>query len=417
MCARPHEPGATFSDGKLCIFSESEVMVIRGWPEPSAVRKSHDDSRWTPFMPGYRLVRPYRPRRRSTGKRRSGVSGQGSLFPDSELSKPRRKLTPVQQRARAFDGFRFSLPKDVARILEPIRYGQWAMLQFLTLSWRAKELAESNPTLAYCVAARVRNLTLSEPHQIDEVVGTISQKRRVILEWLRLPATEATVRVLGKIHPASLAPSLVDSLRGGLAEPEVLKKIGHLSSVNMGVMSLVADPRLRVHASSRLLADVASDKRERHYSFTAELLERTLDMQEIVAADRRVPRFRSTEDIRRFHDEITVLWSRADRESTTTYRFPKPPVPGTPEIVPLRTAAELVEEGEHQHNCVGSYGRYVERGTTYIYRVLKPTRATLSIVRGSDGQWQRGELLAAGNESVGARTERAVDRWLASHAI
>jgi hypothetical protein len=309
------------------------------------------------------------------------------------------------------------LPKDIARILEPIRCGQWAMLNFLTLDWRAKELAASNPTLAYCVAARVRNATLSEPHQIDAIVGTISQKRRAILEWLRFPSTEATVRILGKIHPASLAPSLLDSLRGCLADPEVVKRIGHLRSVNMGVVSLVADPRLRTHASSRLLADVSSDKRERHYSFAAELLERTLDMQEVVAADRRVPRFRSKEEIRRFHDEMAVLWSRADRESTTTYRFPKPPLPGTPEIVPLRTAADLVEEGEHQHNCVGSYGRYVERGTTYIYRVLKPTRATLSIVRGSDGQWQRGELLAADNDPVDARTERAVHRWLACHAI
>lgn len=417
MSARPHEPGATFSDGKLCIFSESEVMVIRGWPEPSAVRKSHDDSHWTPFVPGYRLVRPYRPRRRSTEKRRSKVANQESLFPDSELPRPRRKLTAVQQRTRAFDGFRFSLPKEIARILEPIRCGQWAMLRFLTLSYRAKELAESNPTLAYFVAARVRSSTLSEPHQVDEVVGTISRKRRDILEWLRFPATEATVRILGKIHPASLAPSLVDSLRACLGDSEVLKTVGHLRSINMGVVSLVADPRLRIHASSRLLADVASDKRERHYSFAAELLERTLDMQEVVAADRRVPRFRSKEDIRRFHDEMAVLWSRADRESVTTYRFPKPPVPGTPAIVPLKTAADLVEEGEHQRNCVGSYGRYVERGTTYIYRILKPTRATLSIVRGSDGQWQRGELLKADNNPVDARTERTVDRWLASHVI
>jgi hypothetical protein len=328
-----------------------------------------------------------------------------------------RPLTRSQRRARAFDGFRFSLPRDVARILEPIRYGQWTMLRFLALGWRAVELAKSNPTLAYCVAARARHLTLSEPHQVDAVVDKISCKRRQILEWLDFPATEATVRVLGKLHPSSLAPPVVGSLRACLFEPVAMKKIGHLKSVNMGTVSLLADPRLRAHASSRLLADVASDKQERHYGFTAELLERTLEMRELVATDLRVPPFRSKEDVRRFHDEIALIWSRQSRESISTYRFPKPPVPGTSDIVPLRTAHELVEEGEHQRNCVGTYGRYVERGTTYIYRVKRPTRATLSIVRGADGQWHRGELLAADNEPVDARTERAIDRWLEAHSI
>lgn len=412
-----HEPGATFSDGRLCIFSEDQVMVIRGWPEATAVRKGHFDSRWIPFVPGFPLVRPYRPPRRAASSGRAAPNDQPSLFSESELPKPRKRLTPVQRRARAFHGFRFSLPKEVQRVLEPIRYGQWAMLQFMTVNWKAIELAESNPTLAYCVAVRLRHSILSEPHQIDAVVGVIGQKRRRILEWLRLPATEATVRVLGKIHPASLAPWVVDSLRDCLDQPESVKEIGHLRSINMGVISLLASPRLRDHSGSRLLKDVASDKRERHYAFTAELLERTLDMRDAVAADRRVPAFRSKEEIRRFHDEIAVLWTRDRRDSIATYRFPKPPVPGTPEIVPLTTAADLVDEGESQRNCVGSYGRYVERGETYIYRVLKPSRATLSIARGPDGQWHRGELLAADNEPVEAKVERAVDRWLGSHVI
>jgi len=61
---------------------------------------------------------------------------------------------------------------------------------------------------------------------------------------------------------------------------------GQLRSINMGVVRLLADPRLRSHASPRLLAEFAADKRERHHSFAAELLERTLDMKDTVAVDR-----------------------------------------------------------------------------------------------------------------------------------
>ena len=41
MCADLHEPGATFSDGKLCIFTETEIMVIRGWPVTQFEYGSH----------------------------------------------------------------------------------------------------------------------------------------------------------------------------------------------------------------------------------------------------------------------------------------------------------------------------------------------------------------------------------------
>jgi hypothetical protein len=39
------------------------------------------------------------------------------------------------------------------------------------------------------------------------------------------------------------------------------------------------------------------------------------------------------------------------------------------------------------------------------------------IAWGPDGQWHQAELLAADNEAVETKTERAVDRWLASHVI
>jgi hypothetical protein len=47
--------------GSLMIFRESEVMLIRGWEEPSAVCKS--DDAWEPFTLEFRLVAPCRRRR------------------------------------------------------------------------------------------------------------------------------------------------------------------------------------------------------------------------------------------------------------------------------------------------------------------------------------------------------------------
>ena len=64
----PNAPGFRFSDGKLRIFREHEIMVITGCPEPAAVTKSATNSRWRPFTPTFRLISPYR-RTKSTAKR------------------------------------------------------------------------------------------------------------------------------------------------------------------------------------------------------------------------------------------------------------------------------------------------------------------------------------------------------------
>ena len=94
-----------------------------------------------------------------------------------------------------------------------------------------------------------------------------------------------------------------------------------------------------------------------------------------------------------------------------------PPVPGTQDIVPLTTSGQLKVEGLEQRNCVGSYGRKVREGSVYIYKVLRPERATLAITPGPDGFWRRSEIERSGNRSVAPSTKAAVDRWLSLYSL
>ena len=92
--------------------------------------------------------------------------------------------------------------------------------------------------------------------------------------------------------------------------------------------------------------------------------------------------------------------------------FPPPPLHGTSDILPL-TSRELLElEGREQNNCVAVHDMYVRRGGYYVYQVLAPERATLSIYRGRDGRWRRLELRVKDNKNAKSSTETAVDRWL-----
>jgi hypothetical protein len=78
---------------------------------------------------------------------------------------------------------------------------------------------------------------------------------------------------------------------------------------------------------------------------------------------------------------------------------------------------ELIHEGNAQNNCVATYAERVQHRCIFIYRVLKPERATLSIVRSADGDWQIGELKRRSNAAVSPITRQLVENWLDEYAL
>lgn len=93
--------------------------------------------------------------------------------------------------------------------------------------------------------------------------------------------------------------------------------------------------------------------------------------------------------------------------------LPPPPFPGNEQFIPLRTETDLLREGREQRSCLGSYADRVRRRRAYVYRVLHPERATLSIVP-LRGTWRIGELKRKFNRPVSKRTLAAARAWLAS---
>lgn len=91
--------------------------------------------------------------------------------------------------------------------------------------------------------------------------------------------------------------------------------------------------------------------------------------------------------------------------------FPAPPIPGNLKIQPIRNEGELINEGKLMHHCVGGYGSKIHNGTCYIYRVLKPERATLEIL-GSGKSVRIGQLNLACNQVPLEETLLEVARWI-----
>lgn len=404
-------PSFRFKAGKLYIFTPREIMIVRGWPDPEAVHKKADADAWRHFTPQFRLVRPYRPKARKKPK----PDPQLSLLPDEAIA-VRPKLTLPERRKAAFDSFRFSLPKDVARRLERFQSHQWYPLLILHAGGeQALDLFQTCPALAFCLAnfPAFRNPRERDP---ATALPMLTRKQQEILGWLGFPASRSAVNALRKVAPESISVPTGKVLREAMRDPDAASLLAHVPSINAGVITMVGDAELRRSVTPSLLAEVAEDKRHKYYAHAADLLTDVREMLAVVRPNSVDQKFRSLASLRRTHEEIGEQYCRVAQTKVIRCRFPRPPVPGTPRIVPLTTPQQLIDEGSQQENCVASYAKRVEARRTYIYRVLAPERATLSLVRTASG-WAVGELLLARNRTVAPRTRKAVESWLSQRQI
>ena len=435
-------PSFSFEDGVLTIRSVLGVVRIRWLPEPTA-EEADPRGRWRECWPALRL-----------------------LAPDEELDPPSRGSDDRPPRAappspagvigegkrQAFRAFRDSVPGELAERVERFPSHQWGMLWLMAREKSVLDLARSNPILAYAMANHgiLRGFT---PHTAAALaVGHSRLKQREILDWLGFPATQSLVRLLKKIAPESVSPYSVRLLRVALEKhPAILDLLRHLLRINAGVLGLVIDPSTREHVTPVLLREVGEDGTQLAQASTAHRLHNGLLLLREIAPTRHVAPIRTIaaadvfcrtveeeyqahqerraeeharaiareERIRRERRRAAAERARATRarRRVEDREFPPPPVPGTADIVPITNSKDLRREGRTQGNCVASYENRVLRGAVYIYSVLAPERATLSIAKRADGVWRRDELKKKGNRKVTQATTTFVDRWLELHSI
>lgn len=401
---------------------------IRLWPRPLAEELCEQSNRWQRFYPEFRLVAYPLPRPKTK------IGNQLELPLDVTESYLPGKLT----KRRAYDQLRQTLPPSYGFALAPFKCHQWSVIVYLWKHRRFYELLRSNPVMAFVLAndQRINWGVYLKEMSLDKIIG---MKQAALLELLELPGSKSMVQLFRKIQPASAHPRLRSQIRYCLRNDASMKQLSHLKQVNAGVLHLLASvERIRRHVTPQLLEEVSRNRRNNHYPFAAHQLGECERWHSRMYQNRTLPKIRSMEKLAALHEELAGEVTRLlelqraeqaerqrqaqaerdrDLEKFMKKPFPKPPVPGTAEIIALRTAGELMEEGRRQHNCVGNYGITVQSGGCYVYRVLKPERATLSIVRSAGNQWSVGQLKSVCNRQVQPATKQHVERWLAGHQL
>lgn len=404
-------PGFHFKEGKLFVFTARETVMIESWPELTAVKTGLRTKNWRRFVPVFRLLRPAR----------SGAGAVPSLGPGNL---PLPALDPELERVTAFRAFRFTIPPEVVAATERFPSRQWSVLKMCQRSRQARELTVANPALGFCLA----NLnsfrpTFSDPVDLAGMLAGL--KQRELLARMGFPGTENCARILAKILPEAIQIHAALPFRQALQNDAVGRLLSHLPVINAGVLALVAEAGAGNCITPVLLAEVSQSPAEMETPQVVHLLREIRNLHGQMGRAVPLRGFQSVEQVRRKQQELVEEHVRflQQREEERMARLlqeehlPEPPVPGTPDIVPIVRTSELRAEGRAQHHCVGSYASSVRRGERYVYRVLSPERATLSIVKGADGCWQIEQLYLSCNQSVSPTTRAAVQDWLGKYSL
>ena len=325
------------------------------------------------------------------------------------------KPSHSELRRRAFDSFRSTMPPPVASATEKFQSRQWAVLKFINQCASALDLARINPALCFALATHVCFRQQSGTPATDPKIS--GRRQRDIADWLGFPGTESVARILSKVAAESVSVGLLLSLRCALKDEHIVKVFSHLPKLNAGVTSIVLQRELLDATTPALLTEILECTAEKSRAASAEMLEDTLSMLRLVAPGAGTPKIQSVARLRAMHSEVITKFLITRPYGTGNPRLPHPPLRGTETIVPILTVGDLVQEGRMQKNCVATYAELIRKRSTFIYRVLFPERATLSILRGSDGDWQIGELKGSGNAKVSTSTRTAVESWLDQSAF
>ena len=470
IALRPIRDGHAWKNGKLYAFCRRDgILVIKGWPELKAWRKTPKGKSFYCCRPEIRLdagrLSAARQSRSCPPPTVSALQSyaldpspdEKNLLEDIEkysdpafsandwrevnlvLQEPdlgeitpeistrfAEKMRRISLRKlsdlRALTAFAETFPPEVRQPVSSFGSRQWQLARLAKLAG-GLELIHSNPGLAFAIANSWVFRKNTKPTRTAQRL--LKVPRRMAAGWLGFPATESAVKQLGKIPASACFVSSILNLRrsltGGVRE-DLSGALKHLPVLNADALMFINSHRIERVATVRLLRDITL--KAEHDGGVGTWLEYIRDirrMEFMLGHNNEARPIYSLAGLSRYHDAVTAEYSErfgAEDETTEdlTTPLPAPPLPGTDHIVPLIKPQEILEEALKMKHCVLSYLESIREGHSYVYRVLAPERATLEI-RPHGGQWVLAQLCGFKNAKPGQAVRMTVENWLAGISL
>lgn len=290
---------------------------------------------------------------------------------------------------------------------------EWSALRMLRACEGVQDLATSAPNLLWLVAGSVAERDV-HPRALGDVLRA---KRPALLAWaLEGEVAPEHVRFLEKLQLVERDAAERTRVLRALRAPEVVRAARHCERISAAALEELVDlPRALCDAAfvgDALRRGDAVDLRR-----APELVRDCVRLAGIMGDNAHGLWKRPTvESLACLHDRWVAALPRRRPDLVRVLMeqgsalLPHAPLEASTDIVPIRTVLELwVESVQMAHCAYARLGSY-RRGRAFVFRVLRPERATLE-VRCVGEELVLWELRAAQNRPVSAETELAVRHW------
>lgn len=307
------------------------------------------------------------------------------------------------------------IPAEVRLRAAPYKISQTAMLSWIANNTHAAELFESAPTLLWLLINRQQMLDWPDQH----VEALLKQPRTQVLSAVSGVSQRSGLKWLARIElddgQGGECAALINGLCIGLHQSRWARE------ESIPIHWIVAATRHHEISNSRAFHAYCRQNPDDSSAFNRQLshharfwvdalnVARVIGISDAAVALNRCNDF---EAVRRLHDRWT---DRLNQQKALVVEgrtpFPPPPFEGTDSIHPIRTREDLLAEGRVMHHCVAVYDRRIETGQCYIYRILKPERATIEL-RFTGQKVSVGQVSLAYNGRPSNETVDAIIQWV-----
>lgn len=307
---------------------------------------------------------------------------------------------------------RYQVSKELRVLQSSLPTSHDLQAQFLrhcSESAEFQELAIANLGIAvlFCFKAFFANPN-KNTHQ---GYGLLQLKQKQILESFRFPAKMK--EILRKVEPSALSLENLFFLRDLYLFEELQKAFHHLERIS-NLQFQVVRIALEFHSLEVIdflflkeLEAFSDSIDQRIYQSSEDFL---IEFRDTIREMFPKKKIRSIANLKKLHEAMILKITKEEfQEDESIYL--QPPIYGNESILPIFKRSQLFEEGRLMHNCVYSYESEIQMGITYVYRVLKPERCTVSISYSYVDGWVVEQVKGKYNRSVEKDTLESIQDW------
>ena len=258
---------------------------------------------------------------------------------------------------------------------------------------------------------------------INEAARLVYMPRRDIVKSVGGKGTKSEVKLLSRIVGSSLNADSLRKIRCLLWD-DLLKQTAtklRTNRIDEDLLNTIVDehPYFSYRVFSKHAEKYcgynqsAANEKGNWLDEKSRIINEINDMERIIQCWPNMDIYR--ENIQRVESISKLQKYRMALEKKNANRpFPNPPIKESENIRALKTLEEITAEAHEMGNCVLKYFDWIVQNQYYIYKVLKPERATLGISIEAEKYYSIDDLRIKCNGMASAETWEEVKKWFES---